>query len=144
MPILLFVFALTALGLAFYGLLYSVHAMLVKGFAMSEAAQAGGLQIAARLLYFQFPIQFAATVFVFKVIFSPRYVVAVFCAVIAFLISVSIFLRISLYSVWGFFIPNPLQWDMAEGFVLLLSVTMAWLATAAIRPQEDRCLVVSE
>lgn len=144
MPIFLFVIALAAVDLAAYGLLYTVHAMLVKGFAFSEAAQSGGMQIAGRLWYLQFPLQIVALGVAFKIMRTPRYVVAILCAVVPLLVVVMIFRSPGLFSLWQIFVPNPLAWNLAEGFVLVLSVTVAWLATASIRPRQGQVIVASE
>ena len=144
MPVLLFAFALTALDLATYGLLFTAHAALIKGFSLADSAQVGGIQVFFRVVYLQVPLQIAALAFAFKKIRAPGYTVAILCAVVPMLAVAMVFLDTDLTSLWRVFAQNPLEWDLAEGIVLAVSLTVAWFVSAAIRPRQDQFASDSE
>ncbi|MEZ5492006.1 MAG: hypothetical protein R3F50_17095 [Gammaproteobacteria bacterium] len=134
MPILLFAFTLTVLDVAIYGLMFSSHAFFVKGFSISSAAAVGGYQVIFRVVYLQAMLQLAAICLAYRYLRSPGYIAVIVCAVISFLAVALTVLNANLITVWVLFSPNIVSWELAEGFVLLLSVTVSWLATAVIWP----------
>ncbi len=135
MHLLLFVAGLTAIDIAFFGLAYLAHGLLVRGFELTPAATTAGYAVLWRVFYVQLPLQMLLLWVLYKKWPRAGLGLTVLTALVAFAVPASIYFG-GPQNVLKLFEPTLVDSALGEGFVLLLSVGVGWLSMSRFKPDQ--------